>query len=387
MTILSYRLSFVFVASGLALTACQPIGTTYRQHGHPHRGTAYYRAEQSDNSERSASDAPVHGNSSAAGASRAPSRERSFESPTQTQAEPESFSSTPLPPEVKERLNLSGFTRHLGNLYSRSRDVCAKYVRMGLETLFGTQIGGQGHAKDYTAETLNRFAKKQGLKYSAIAESTTPPYQDFDVRVSQNKPGGSKYGHIEIFYQGRWYSDFAQSNSLKNEMPWRYSSSKTYRLGIASNIAKLLESLGISWLVPEAVAQSGLPRTESTEAHALEKKLMASAKDALGNEWKLVEESQGEVPTYVLYKVTAKDAKEVSRLDGAPFTLLQDADASVPALALADDLMRRWEKRDGRDEVQKSLRESTGLGEFQRDTYVRNGFELPKNYDLIVPAK
>ncbi|QSR89584.1 hypothetical protein [Methylacidiphilum caldifontis] len=102
-----------------------------------------------------------------------------------------------------------------------SRGMCARIVRSCIERLIGRPIERRDYAKEYGEALV-----KTGFYREA------PPHlqpRDFDVHILYPRKR-SHYGHMEIFYKGRWYSDFNQPASLWQLWPKEYSRLKLYRL-------------------------------------------------------------------------------------------------------------------------------------------------------------
>lgn len=381
----SYRSYLHFVALGLVLMACKPVGLSGSKRRiavgpKGNRVVILGGSARAPSASTHLSDRPVPSNQESG------DQEASLPlSSSLVDADAAAYESVPLDEETKELLNIPAFERNLAGLSRKSRKRCARYVRYSLEKLFGANIGGQGDAYEYNAAVLNKFASKKGLLYEDFSSEQTPPFQDFDVRVSQPKKGGSTWGHIEIFYEGRWYSDFKQSRSLwdNDEDGSYYSSMKIYRLGKASPVSLMMENLEIlaSWIVPSAFAE-----TVHKEEAPL-RSVAAEARDQAGVEWKVEKIVAGEVPEFELYRSAAGKKTLVSRSAESFFLLLGEAASAVPATELANDFIQKWVARDGREAVQKRISKFTGLVEIQRDAYVRSGFELPVNYNLITPKK
>jgi hypothetical protein len=366
----------VLGVSGLLLGACKPTGLSSSRGApvwNPKGGLSFPNAKR-DSTPAQAGHAQGGSGSS-----------ESFRAPSTSNTDATTYESTPLSENTKGLLNTQAFNNHLAGLSESSQSDCALRVREGLEKLFGAPIGGQGHAYEYNAETLNKFASRKGLAYNNFSPDHTPPFQDYDVRVLQPTPGGSEYGHIEIFYQGRWYSDFPQNSSLWDSSRGRYSTMKIYRLAEAGGIAMFLRrglEIAGAWLIPSANAAEGDSKKIKTRRSEV-----ALAPDKVGSKWKIIEDVRGEVPSYLLYREKAGKSELVTSDSEAFFFLLNKASELAPVSELADDFVSRWIKRDGKDSVQKQVSQITGLIEIQRDAYVRAGLELPTRYNLLVPNK
>jgi len=132
-------------------------------------------------------------------------------------------------------LNISAFESYLRSLPNESRAQCAKGVRLAMSTLFGTQPprrldGDYPDAHEYSAHYLKNWrVDEASLCYRrAVLSGGTP--QNFDIRVIDNEQGSGpiyQYGHIELYYKGKWYSDHRQKGSIVGGRGARYV---TYRL-------------------------------------------------------------------------------------------------------------------------------------------------------------
>ncbi|CAB4243461.1 exported protein of unknown function [Methylacidimicrobium sp. AP8] len=101
-----------------------------------------------------------------------------------------------------------------------SRGMCARAVRMAVEKLTGRKLERRDYAKEYGVPLL-----KTGC-YRRISANVVP--KNYDVRILLPRKR-SHYGHIEVFYQGHWYSDFRQPGSLWNVWPKEYAGIQHYR--------------------------------------------------------------------------------------------------------------------------------------------------------------
>ena len=308
----------------------------------------------------------------------------SVEMPT-TQHDGGSYESIPLSDNIKPLLDIASFEAHVQGLADTSGGDCALGVREGLEKLFGNPIGGQGDAWQYNKDVLDKFASKKGLYYADVDRNSTPPFQDFDVQVLQPTEGGSEFGHVEVFYKGRWYSDFKQDMSLADSSRQNYSTIQVFRLsgglGVAMFIRREMLTL-INWLIPSASADSKKSKSKAP----VRRKTLAEISDKTLKSWRVVESWNGEIPTYLLYR-QAKTTELVATNSEGFFLLLNAAPDASPVESLADDFLKRRSEQHGRATLQAEILDTKGLLEIQRDAYVRAGYELPKKYNLILIDK
>ncbi len=132
-------------------------------------------------------------------------------------------------------LNIQAFESYLRSLPGESRAQCAKGVRLAMSALFGTQPprrpdGDFPDAHEYSAHYLRNWrVDEPSLCYRRATLSGGTP-KNFDIRVIDNEQGSGPlytYGHIELHYKGKWYSDHRQKGSIVTGRSARYV---TYRL-------------------------------------------------------------------------------------------------------------------------------------------------------------
>ncbi|MEO5666793.1 MAG: hypothetical protein ABIR96_01905 [Bdellovibrionota bacterium] len=379
MAINSLSSFFGFLAFGLLVGGCEPVGiskSSVRQSPSRHSGGV----------------TPVEGGGSSRSSptsSHGGGRTRSSQEPEgiapQEAQDGGTYESIPIDDRTKAKLDIAGFERGLAKLSEHSGGQCAEGTRKSLENLFDNHIGGQGHADQWSVTSLNNFAEKKGLHYSEVPPNTAA-FQDFDVRMMQPNKAvqGSVHGHVEIFYKGRWYSDFKETQSQWDANRTRYRDMTIFRLGDGSGIAMYLrrgfENFA-ALLLPSAWAEEKKSKPAESSLD-----LIATTQDKAGTTWKVAAPKNTDAMTYMLYRNKPQHEVVASDSEGF-FLLLNKAPGAAPVAALGDDFMRRWVVRDGKASVQKQILEITGLIEVQRDAYVRNGFELPKKYSLIIPKK
>ncbi|GEM_PF-2857902 len=127
---------------------------------------------------------------------------------------------TPPGPNVVV-VNKKEFESYLPKRRKTSGGMCARVVRTCIEKLIGRPLDRKDYAKEY-GEVL----VKTGL-YREQPPNSQP--RDFDVHILYPRKK-SHYGHMEIYYKGKWYSDFYQKASLWQLWPKEYSKVKLYRL-------------------------------------------------------------------------------------------------------------------------------------------------------------
>lgn len=156
---------------------------------------------------------------------------------------------SPLDAKGLGKLNEEGLKRRLESMTTQGSNSCARGVRQSLNELFGKHPDygdsdnnrfkkGSINAKEYDERILSQW-ETESAKYKKMSDSNfNGPFSNFDVRVL--KPSGScsseavnNYGHIEFYYNGKWYSDFAQGNYSgwdSNNQTNCYASQSVYRL-------------------------------------------------------------------------------------------------------------------------------------------------------------
>jgi hypothetical protein len=130
---------------------------------------------------------------------------------------------------------------HYNNFSVVSTSSCAKGVRQSLNVLFGKyEDYGESkpkgtHALSYNENVLAKWQTK--TQHFIPIPDPGKKYKDFDIRVMQPLPTCSNkdaaiYGHIELYYNGTWYSDFKQAGSAweNNHKSKCYKSMTIYRL-------------------------------------------------------------------------------------------------------------------------------------------------------------
>jgi hypothetical protein len=146
-------------------------------------------------------------------------------------------------------LDKSGLQDHLSRLPETTGFKCARGVRLSLNVLFRGGPSNGKNALDYNEKVLSQW-QTVDYSYKKIGETTwlkdyDGDFKNYDVRVlfpAKTCPNETikKYGHIEFYYDGVWYSDFRQLNSpyeydkvmAKKERNYKrcYSAQSIYRL-------------------------------------------------------------------------------------------------------------------------------------------------------------
>ncbi len=121
--------------------------------------------------------------------------------------------------QANSKPNAKAFERALPS-HRHSHGMCARAVRVAVEELTGRKLERRDYAKEYGDPLL-----KTGC-YVRTSANVMP--RNYDVRILLPRRQ-NHYGHIEIFYRGRWYSDFRQPASLWTVWPKEYSRIQHYR--------------------------------------------------------------------------------------------------------------------------------------------------------------
>jgi hypothetical protein len=164
--------------------------------------------------------------------------------PTQTYENPRDNDTSSIAPSAG--LSPLALDYRLDSMSAQGQNSCAKGVRQTLNALFGKDPGygdstyknGVVSAKLYDEKVLSQWQTPDS-KYKKLNSSDTGSNKNYDVRVL--KPTGrcgneavDKHGHIEFFYNGKWYSDYKQNGSSyendKSRSTRCYASQTTYRL-------------------------------------------------------------------------------------------------------------------------------------------------------------
>ncbi|WP_048810311.1 hypothetical protein [Candidatus Methylacidiphilum infernorum] len=146
-------------------------------------------------------------------------------------------------------INKKEFEAALPKKKKCSRGLCARVVRTCIEKLIGRPLERRDYAKEY-GEVL----VKTGF-YREVPAHLQP--RDFDVHILYPRKR-SHYGHMEIFYKGRWYSDFYQPASLWQLWPKEYHRIRLYRLAYERLAPSPSPTRGKSPKVGQRFAQSSV---------------------------------------------------------------------------------------------------------------------------------
>jgi hypothetical protein len=303
------------------------------------------------------------------------------------------------PDTVSEGLNIAAFEQRLKSLPSTGAGFCAKGVRLSLNALFGGGPANGPNAKDYNEKVLRNWRTADSC-YQEVP-NVKRVHQDFDIRVLQPGKGSSNiYGHIEIFYQGSWYSDFNQKKSLFGR---NYSSYSTYRLGrCAESIAHEPRSRGgrraalyvLAWalnlVTTEASAFERLGERGDSSPSADSKSAPSSDIHSVsvrvaGVVWRLVDRTLNQGTVYVLEKGVGKSRREVARDTNSAFVLLEGQRKVIGAAApkLADAYVRDWIRSDGKAAVQEVVSQLESVTALERDAYAKNGLKLADSVAIL----
>jgi hypothetical protein len=88
---------------------------------------------------------------------------------------------------------------------AKSKGLCARYVRIAIEAAM---------KRNYPPHPVAACEQGPILEQLGFRNISTPS-QNGDITVYSCVPA-HKYGHIQVLYEGKWFSDFAQ----KSDMPW-----------------------------------------------------------------------------------------------------------------------------------------------------------------------
>ena len=285
--------------------------------------------------------------------------------------------------EKKSRpLNIKDFEAALNALPNKSQHACARLVRLNLTTLFnGIHIDHWPvPAKDYDIDVLKQWNNASSC-YHLQDPDTREPFLNFDVRVLE-KADKNAFGHIEIYYNGTWYSDFKQRTSEWNS--GRYINKNLYRLSKCSQSSfikhQLLELIK-SHILQEANAEDTI--------NTASKMLVAQKQDssftkefllAQSGEWSIKEIEVREGSDYFLYKkgvVVSQDSNNI-------FSLIHDIKDKKLQMDLAKDSIKKQIKTNGREAVQKLILRLEAFTELQKNLYIQEGFKLPAKYSIYL---
>lgn len=279
--------------------------------------------------------------------------------------------------------NVDGFRIRAVNLPSGSAGNCAAGVRKSLNKLFNKNIGSGPDAKKYGPVTLNQWTKGSGSCF-AETKDTGSPFVDFDVRVMTPK-NKSEAGHIEIYFEGTWYSDFKQKISLWNGGDSKYSSRKLFRYSDcrAANININLLDFFSGALFSEACA------ADAPNKEVVDENTPFPAKEVLlaeSDEWIIKDVYLNQGSAYVLFRKDAQTKKEiiVSKDSNSIHSLIHSITDKNLQTKLTVNALKKWVQKEGKVEVQKRILELEAMTTLQKDIYVKEGFKLPTKFTIYL---
>jgi hypothetical protein len=296
------------------------------------------------------------------------------------------------PPEILSQLNVEAFKQKLGALPLSGDGMCAQGVRLALNELFPKDMGQGPNAKDWTLDTVNRWAPPC---FNETSESS-PEYQNFDVKILQ--PNGPGYGHAEVYFDGKWYSDFQQSASLaSNSSAYNVAQTKIFRVGsgtcsstasifdlrsfghalVSSRVLDFVSKLFVTpaWAKASSPDELRVPRKENVVAEVLEN----------GTRWLVIEASENQGLKYELYSVDS-NKKTLFWVEDqiSAFYLFENMSAQheVPTSKLVQAFMDVWIQKSGEKAVQKLILHTRIMTPLQKQAFQRLGFKLADRYTI-----
>ncbi len=275
--------------------------------------------------------------------------------------------------------NDSFFTRiknRLKNYATRGKRKCAKGVRNILNALFNKNVDSGPPAKKYNQSFLSQWKTANSCYKESPDNGST--FKNYDIRVLKPK-NPKEAGHIEIYLDGTWYSDFKQRISLWNGGNSKYSQKTLYRF---SNCKTAMLNLHYIHLIAQHFLSEAMAEDKEIEDDetAFPSKVVLLAESA---EWMIKEVFADQGSDFILYKKgNAKEEIKISVDSNSIYSLIYDIKDKNLQVALAKDALKNWIKRDGRSEVQKSILSFEALTALQRDTYLKSGLNLPKKYSI-----
>lgn len=257
--------------------------------------------------------------------------------------------------------------------YSRRR--CAEGVRNILNTLFKKNVNSGPPAKKYNENFLSQWSTANSC-YKESSDNGSS-FKNYDIRVLQPKDR-REAGHIEIFLDGRWYSDFKQHISLWNGGFSKYSSKKLYRYSNCSKttLFKFIESIFGIEVIESSIAAYAEPADDKTPFAKIEEVLGESRNYQI----KQVFQDQG--TDYLLVKKSKNIESFQDKDSNSIYMLLERIKDKKLQKDLARSILETWLKKDGRAEVQKYILEFEQLTEIQKKSYIEAGLELPKKFEI-----
>lgn len=296
------------------------------------------------------------------------------------------------------KLNVAAFEQKLAKLRAQkangtySTGLCATGVRELLDILMPRKVGFSADGVRWNTTVLNRWAPPC---YSQVSDSKTT-YQNFDVKSMPHRPGGggNGAGHVEIFYEGRWYSDFAQNGSnASNTNRYMGEKAKLFRMndGTCKNTASHRNADFFSTLyaiysfaIPAVFADDEKGSTYKRPAPS--QKILASYQDKK-TLWEITETNdERREGVYQLYKTFNSTRTLIAENDLTGFHLLEEVknQKNIPTKILARIYLDNWVKKVGKDVAQKAILAIPEMAIIQKDAYVEAGFKLPEKYVISV---
>lgn len=282
----------------------------------------------------------------------------------------------PPPPPIytqqSQQQELGFFDRvkqKLRNWATVSKRRCAEGVRNILNTVFNKNISSGPPAKKYNQAFLSNWRVGNSCFKPSVDNGV---FKNYDIRVLQPK-NPREAGHIEIYINGGWYSDFKQRVSLWNGGNSKYSQKTLYRF---SNCSTAMLDKSILNLLARIIFNEALAEVEINDdktpfpSHT---EILAQSKN-----WTIKEIYQDQGTDYVLFK----DDKKVSIDSNSVYSLIYDIKDKSLQIALAEDTLNKWITKVGRKEVQRVILEFESFTELQKETYKKAGFILPKNFTI-----
>jgi len=279
----------------------------------------------------------------------------------------------PPPTQQSQQQELGFFDRvknKLRNWATVSRRRCAEGVRNILNNVFNKNISSGPPAKRYDQNFLSNW--RNGNSCFKPSQDTGV-FKNYDIRVLQPK-NPREAGHIEIYIDGNWYSDFKQRISLWNGGNSKYSKKTLYRYSNCSTalLEKSILNLFAQILLTDAQAEEVEIKDDKTPfpSHT---ELLAQSKN-----WTIKEIYQDQGTDFVLFK----DDKKISLDSNSLYSLIYDIKDKNLQISLAEDALTKWITKVGRKEVQRVILEFDSFTELQKLTYTKAGFKLPKKFTI-----
>lgn len=279
----------------------------------------------------------------------------------------------PTYPKDARGLNVNDFANRLNNLSYDSGGYCARGVRKSLNILFGHGPGGGPPAKEYDQAFLSNWRKGNSCFKKA---RDTADFQNYDIRVLEPKDSNHA-GHIEIYFDGKWYSDFQQELSLWNNGVSKYKSKTFFRLSDCSRrtsfIKAFLKALGEGLLSESCANTPNITFGEDKPITAPDL-LLAEAK-----EWQIKEVTVNQGFHYILFN----GEEIITRDSNSPFILIDKIQDESLRKALVKDTLDKWIQNEGRTKVQDYILELEVMTALQKESLTDLGFSIPLNIEIL----